>query len=79
MWWFRPRSVRAGTPESHGFHRIQALWSLTIVSTVLGLLPFLSDGPEEVFWFDFAIGTIAGMAFSVLALILVLPVFCIKK
>ena len=38
--------------------------SLTIVSTILGLLPFLSDGPEEVFWFDFAIGTIAGMAFS---------------
>lgn len=29
---------------------------LTIISTVLGLLPFLSDGPKEVFWFDFAIG-----------------------
>lgn len=43
------------------------------------LLPFLSDGPEEVFWFDFAIGTIAGMAFSVIAIILVLPVFCVRK
>ena len=53
--------------------------SLTIVSTILGLLPFLSDGPEEVFWFDFAIGTIAGMAFSVVAIILVLPVFCIRQ
>ena len=53
--------------------------SLTIVSTILGLLPFLSDGPEEVFWFDFAIGTIAGMAFSVIAIILVLPVFCVRK
>ncbi len=53
--------------------------SLTIVSTILGLLPFLSDGPEEVFWFDFAIGTIAGMAFSVFAIIFVLPVFCISK
>ena len=52
--------------------------SLTIVSTILGLMPFLSDGPEEVFWFDFAIGTIAGMAFSVIAIILVLPVFCVK-
>ena len=52
--------------------------SLTIVSTILGLLPFLSDGPEEVFWFDFAIGTIAGMAFSVIAIILFLPVFCVK-
>ena len=53
--------------------------SLTIVSTILGLLPFLSDGPEEVFWFDFAIGTIAGMAFSVIAIILVLPVFTLRR
>ena len=53
--------------------------SLTIVSTILGLLPFLSDGPEEVFWFDFAIGTIAGMAFSLVAIILVLPVFVVRK
>ena len=53
--------------------------SLTIVSTILGLLPFLSDGPEEVFWFDFAIGTIAGMVFSVIAIIFVLPVFCIRQ
>ena len=53
--------------------------SLTIVSTILGLLPFLSDGPEEVFWFDFAIGTIAGMVFSVVAIIFVLPVFCIRQ
>lgn len=53
--------------------------SLTIVSTVLGLLPFLSDGPEEVFWFDFAIGTIGGLSFSILALILYLPVFAIRK
>lgn len=53
--------------------------SLTIVSTILGLLPFLTDGPEEVFWFDFAIGTIAGMAFSVIAIIFVLPVFCIRQ
>lgn len=52
---------------------------LTIISTVLGLLPFLSDGPKEVFWFDFAIGTIAGMLFSVIALFLVLPVFIVHK
>ena len=52
---------------------------LTIVSTILGLLPFLSDGPEEVFWFDFAIGTIAGMVFCVIAIIFVLPVFCIRQ
>ncbi len=53
--------------------------TLTIISTILGLLPFLTDGPEEVFWFDFAVGTIAGMLFSIIAVIFVLPVFCVKK
>ncbi|MCM1177428.1 MAG: efflux RND transporter permease subunit [Clostridium sp.] len=52
---------------------------LTVLSTVLGLLPFLSDGPEEVFWFDFAVGTVSGMLFSVLAIVFVLPVFVVKK
>jgi multidrug efflux pump subunit AcrB len=55
-------------------HKIQPI-TLTIVSTILGLLPFLSDGPGEVFWFDFAIGTIGGLVFSVIALLLYLPVF----
>jgi len=52
---------------------------LTTVSTVLGLLPFLSDGPKEVFWFDFAVGTISGMLFSVIALVFVLPVFAVRR
>ncbi len=57
-------------------HKIVPI-SLTIASTVFGLLPFLSDGPEEVFWFDFAIGTIGGLFFSVIALLFYLPVFVI--
>lgn len=52
---------------------------MTIVSTILGLLPFLSDGPQEVFWFDFAIGTIGGMVFSAIALVFVFPVFAIRN
>lgn len=52
---------------------------LTIFSTVLGLIPFLFDGPDEVFWFDFAAGTIGGLVFSILAFVLYLPVFCIKS
>ena len=53
--------------------------TLTIVSTILGLLPFLTDGPEEVFWFDFAVGTISGMLFSILAVIFILPVLCVSR
>lgn len=52
---------------------------LTVVSTVLGLIPFLTDGPKDVFWFDFAIGTIGGMLFSVLAVVFVLPAFVLRK
>lgn len=59
-------------------HKINAIL-LTVISTVLGLIPFLFDGPKEVFWFAFAIGTIAGLAFSLLALILILPVFALRK
>ena len=47
--------------------------SLTILSTVLGLAPFLIDGKEEVFWFAFAIGPMGGMPFSYAALIVLLP------
>jgi len=52
---------------------------LTIISTVLGLIPFLSDGPEDVFWFDFAAGTIAGISMSIIAVVLLLPVFSIRN
>lgn len=47
--------------------------SLTVVSTVLGLIPFLMDGPNEVFWFAFAVGTMSGLLFSLLALVFVMP------
>lgn len=49
--------------------------TLTVVSTVLGLIPFLMDGPEEVFWFAFAIGTMSGLLFSMLALVFMMPVW----
>lgn len=53
--------------------------SLTILSTMLGLVPFLFDGPREVFWFPFAIGTISGLCFSVIALLFFLPAFVLPK
>lgn len=59
-------------------HKITAIM-LTVLSTILGLVPFLFDGPDEVFWFPFAIGTIGGIIFSVIAMLLYLPVFCFGK
>ena len=52
---------------------------LTIVSTVIGLLPFLMEGPQEVFWFDFALGVISTQLFALIAVVFYLPLFAIKK
>lgn len=52
---------------------------LTVLSTILGLVPFLFDGPDEVFWFAFAVGTIGGMLSSVIALLVYFPVFALKR
>lgn len=48
---------------------------LTILSTVLGLIPFLTDGDTNEFWFSFAIGTSGGLIFSIIALIFIMPIF----
>jgi multidrug efflux pump subunit AcrB len=48
---------------------------LTIVSTVLGLIPFLFDGTDNVFWFAFAVGVMGSLIFSIIALVVYLPVF----
>jgi multidrug efflux pump subunit AcrB len=48
---------------------------LTILSTTLGLIPFLLGGQKEGFWFSLAVGAIGGLVFSVLAIVVWLPVF----
>lgn len=55
-------------------HKIIAVL-LTVLSTVLGLVPFLIDGPQaEAFWFSFAIGTMGGLLFSIIALVFFMPI-----
>ncbi|MGN0234430.1 MAG: efflux RND transporter permease subunit [Bacteroidaceae bacterium] len=55
-------------------HKFTAVF-LTVLSTVLALVPFLIDGSEEPFWFSFAVGSSGGLLFSLIALVLVMPVF----
>ncbi len=45
---------------------------LSILSTALGLLPFLMVGNQDVFWYALAAGIIGGLVFSVV----VITVFC---
>lgn len=55
-------------------HKIIAVF-LTILSTVLGLIPFFVDGAKESFWFSFAVGSTGGLLFSIVALVFVMPIF----
>ncbi|PSK80166.1 efflux RND transporter permease subunit [Prolixibacter denitrificans] len=60
-------------------HKIIPIF-LTIISTVLGLVPFVWSGQKEVFWFAFAAGAMGGLIFSVVAILIYLPLFLrIKK
>ncbi|SFB55951.1 efflux RND transporter permease subunit [Algoriphagus aquimarinus] len=52
---------------------------LTIMSTCFGLIPFIMEGQNEIFWFSLAIGTIGGLVFSMLGVFWVLPVLLWKK
>ena len=82
------KSLRAGNKEYRkrirlyvkAFNHKIIPVSLTIISTVLGLIPFVLAGPKEVFWFSFAVGAMGGMLFSFVALFIYLPAFLpIKK
>lgn len=55
-------------------HKIVPVF-LTILSTVLGLVPFIWDGSEDQFWYSFAVGTIGGLLCSIVAIIIFLPIF----
>jgi len=55
-------------------HKIIPIF-LTIISTVLGLVPFVWTGQKEVFWFAFAAGAMGGLIFSVTAILFYLPLF----
>ncbi len=52
---------------------------LTILSTILGFIPFVKDGQNEVFWFALGVGTIGGLLFSILAIFIFLPCFMISR
>lgn len=54
-------------------HKIRPVL-LTILSTILGMILFLINGYEEQpFWYSLATGTVGGLAFSIIGLLLALP------
>ena len=47
---------------------------LTKLSTIIGLVPFLLTGKDERFWFALAAGTIGGLVFSMIGLVVYQPI-----
>lgn len=52
---------------------------LTIFSTILGLVPFLWGGQNEVFWPALAAGSIGGLVFSLIGIFIYLPILMVGK
>ena len=52
---------------------------LTVVSTILGFIPFMVGTGKEAFWFPLAAGTIGGLIMSVVGIFIFLPIFTLKK
>ena len=52
---------------------------LTVVSTILGFIPFMIGAEKEGFWFPLAAGTIGGLVMSVIGVFIFLPVLTLKK
>jgi multidrug efflux pump subunit AcrB len=52
---------------------------LTIISTILGFIPFMAGLDKEGFWFPLAAGTIGGLTMSFIAIFLYLPLFLLNR
>lgn len=52
---------------------------LTVVSTILGFIPFMVGTGKEAFWFPLAAGTIGGLVMSIVGIFVFLPIFTLKK
>lgn len=52
---------------------------LTVISTILGFIPFMLGPDKEAFWFPLAAGTIGGLIMSVAGIFIYLPLFTLKK
>lgn len=52
---------------------------LTVLSTILGFIPFVVGESRESFWFPLAVGTMGGLAMSLIAILFIFPVFVVGK
>jgi multidrug efflux pump subunit AcrB len=74
----REQRHRSGRAVSRAvFSKVKPL-SLSMISTCLGLFPFVVLGDQEIFWFALATGTLGGMVASAVYVFVVIPGFVIE-
>lgn len=78
--------IRRQHPSMKALHAYTKAWNakatpifLTVLSTILGFVPFMVGTEKEAFWFPLAAGTIGGLVMSVVGVFLFLPVFTLAK
>lgn len=52
---------------------------LTIISTILGFIPFIIGLKKEAFWFPLAAGTMGGLLFSLVGVFVLLPMLIVRR
>ena len=55
-------------------HKIAPV-SLTVISTIIGLVPFFVDEKDNAFWLSFATGVTGGLLLSLPAVVFIMPLF----
>lgn len=79
-------SIRRRMPRISPLRAYTKAWNskiipifLTVVSTILGFIPFMVGTDKESFWFPLAAGTIGGLIMSVIGVFVFLPIFTLKR
>jgi multidrug efflux pump subunit AcrB len=79
-------SIRRRFPRLSALRAYTKAWNvkvipifLTVVSTILGFVPFMIGMEKENFWFPLSAGTIGGLVMSVIGIFFFLPLLCWKK
>ncbi|MDE6188621.1 MAG: efflux RND transporter permease subunit, partial [Duncaniella sp.] len=52
---------------------------LTVMSTILGFIPFIIGERKESLWYPLAIGTMGDLTLSILALLFILPILILQR
>ncbi|MBD5346699.1 MAG: efflux RND transporter permease subunit [Bacteroides sp.] len=79
-------SLRARYPHRNRLQLYIKAWDtkvlpifLTVVSTILGFIPFMVGTGKESFWYPMALGTIGGLLMSLTGIFVYLPVFALRR